>query len=239
MGYKPENTLSSFEKALRLGVDGIELDVWVCQSGELVVFHDETLDRITNGSGNVFDKTLSELKQLKVKHPLPEREEDIPHDRITIPTLEEVLDLVDKKVFVNVELKGPNTARPVYRTIDRYVMEMGWPYDKFLVSSFDHPELRKFQRISHGVVNVGFLFSAIPLGYARLAEEVGAYAIHPEWDTINQKLVNDAHKRQIKVYVWTITDEERARKVLPMGVDGIFANDPLKVKEWAAKYAPK
>lgn len=74
MGYKPENTLSSFEKALRLGVDGIELDVWVCQSGELVVFHDETLDRITNGSGNVFDKTLSELKQLKVKHPLPERE---------------------------------------------------------------------------------------------------------------------------------------------------------------------
>ena len=236
MGYKPENTISSFEEALSLGVDGIELDVWKCRSGELVVFHDETLDKLTNGSGSIYDKTLSELKKLEVKHPAPEKGETIPHENITIPTLDEVLDVVDKTAFVNVELKGPNTARLVYGTIEKYVLENGWPYDGFLVSSFDHPELRKFQKASRGTINVGYLFSAIPLLYAKLAERAGAHAIHPEWDTLNKRLVSDAHKRRIKVNVWTVNTEEQARKMVKLGVDGLFTNYPDKMREWVAKY---
>lgn len=238
MAYKPENTLSSFDEALRLGADGIELDVWVCATGEVVVFHDEMLDKLTDGAGTVYDKTLSELKRLKVKHPQPEKGESIPHDMVTIPTLEEVLELADKRAFVNIELKGHNTARRAYKTIDSYVIEKGWPYDGFLVSSFDHPELRKFQRASKGLVNVGYLFSAIPLGYAKLAEKVDAFAIHPEWDTINEKLVRDAHRRKIKVNVWTVNTEEQAKTMVKLGVDGVFTNYPDRMREWVAKYTP-
>lgn len=239
MGYKPENTLSSFEEALRLGVNGIELDVWVCMSGELVVFHDEVVNNLTNGTGKITQKTLAELKKLKVNHPRPELGEELPHGIVTIPTLEEVLDLVDKTALVNIELKGTRTAEPVYEMLRYYVGHRGWYFQQFLVSSFDHPELKKFQRISRENVDTGYLFSAIPLGGARYFENAGAYAIHPEWDTLNQRLVDDAHKRGLKVNVWTISDEERARKVLPMGVDGIFVNDPVKAKEWVAKYATK
>ncbi|MBI2658005.1 glycerophosphodiester phosphodiesterase [Candidatus Woesearchaeota archaeon] len=242
MGYKPENTISSFKEALRLGANGIELDVWVCRSGELVVFHDETLDKLTNGSGHVYDKTLAELKRLKVKHPIPEKEEFIPHDEIIIPTLDEVLDVVDKRAFVNVELKGPNTARAVYSTIDRYVMENGWPYDGFLVSSFDHPELRKFQKISKGLVNVGYLFSGIPRGYAKSFKKDGAYALHPELDSTETRLatlVKDAHKGRLKVNFWTVNTEEQAAVVARLGADGVFTNYPDRMREWVAKYSAR
>ena len=108
MGYEPENTLRSFKKALELGVDMIEFDVYVCKSGELVVIQDDTLERTTNGKGLVIEKTLAELKELDAG-----KEEKI-------PTLEEIMDLADKKVKINVELKGNNTAEPVSDMIENY-----------------------------------------------------------------------------------------------------------------------
>jgi len=93
-GYVAENTIESIKKALDFGVDGIEIDVHLCASGELVVFHDFTLDRMTNATGEVSKLSLSELKQLKV------------NNKFLIPTLVEVLDAIDKKCLLNIELKG-------------------------------------------------------------------------------------------------------------------------------------
>ncbi|MBA6363297.1 glycerophosphodiester phosphodiesterase, partial [Colwellia sp. BRX8-8] len=109
MGHEPENTLRSFKKALALNVDAIELDVYVCKTGELVVIHDDKVDRTTNGIGYTEDKTFVELRQL-----------DAGKGEL-IPTLEEVLDLVDKSVIVNIELKGRSTAIATYQVIDKYI----------------------------------------------------------------------------------------------------------------------
>src|SRR6478736_6397135 len=124
-GYEPENTLSSFQKALDLKVDGIELDVYLSSDGEIVVFHDETLNRMTDGKGYISQYSLSELKDFRI-------EQD--HQ---IPTLREVFDLVDKKCFINVELKGRSTVKPVVDLIEDYITNKNWNYSHFQVSSFD------------------------------------------------------------------------------------------------------
>src|SRR3990172_151413 len=113
-GYAPENTLASFRKALELKVDMFELDVRLCRSGEVVVLHDETVDRTTDGSGAAGDLSFSQLKKLEAG-----RGEKI-------PTLEEVLELAAGKCGVNIELKGENTEQPVAGIIARSVAAGGW-----------------------------------------------------------------------------------------------------------------
>src|SRR3990167_11327492 len=120
-GYAPENTLKSFQRAIDLGVDMIELDVQLCKSGELVVIHDDTVNRTTDGSGFVKKIKLKNLKKLDAG------EEE------RIPTLEEILNLVDRRVKVNIELKGPKTAKPVLKLIDEYIKTKGWNIDDFII----------------------------------------------------------------------------------------------------------
>ncbi len=119
-GYEPENTISSFKKALELGVDAIELDVYVLGRGELVVIHDDKVDRTTNGKGYVLDYSFEELRKLDAGNGQ------------TIPTLEEVLDLVNMKTSVNIELKGTGTAKAVASTIYNYLAK-GWSEEQLMV----------------------------------------------------------------------------------------------------------
>ena len=121
MGYVVENTLESIQKALDFGVHGVEIDVHLCASGELVVFHDFTLERMTNGTGAISKYTLSELKQLKIGH------------KFQIPTLEEVLELINKECLLNIELKGQQTAFETCRIIEKYVKINSWNHSVFLV----------------------------------------------------------------------------------------------------------
>ena len=108
-GYKPENTLASFQKAISLGVDMIELDVFAIRSGEVVVHHDKKVNRTTNGTGNISDYTWSELRLLDAG------------DGQRIPLLTEVLDLVNGRIPINIELKGHGIAEPVATIIDSYI----------------------------------------------------------------------------------------------------------------------
>jgi len=105
-GHVTENTLESIQKAIDLGVDGVEIDVHLCASGELVVFHDFTVDRMTDGTGEISNFSLKELKKLKVK------------SRFQIPTLSQVLLLVSNRCLVNIKLKGKNTAKEACRLIE-------------------------------------------------------------------------------------------------------------------------
>ena len=113
-GYEPENTLISFQKALDMQVDGIELDVHLSADGELIVIHDETINRTTDGSGPVNTLSLRELKQFRI------------NDHHEIPLLSEVFDLVNQNCFINIELKSYESADKVVELIEHYVSEKKW-----------------------------------------------------------------------------------------------------------------
>jgi glycerophosphoryl diester phosphodiesterase len=108
MGHIMENTLPSVQKALDLKVDWIEIDVFVCKTGELVVFHDEILDSLSTSSGKIEDLTLAEIKKVEL------------NGGYSIPTLKEVIELINQKVPLNIELKGKNTAKPTFELLNQY-----------------------------------------------------------------------------------------------------------------------
>lgn len=216
MGYEPENTLRSFKKGLELGVDMVELDVYALKTGELVVIHDDKVDRTTDGHGYVMDKTFEEIKSLDAG------------DGEKIPTLQEVLELVDKKVQVNIELKGEGTAQPVAKVIDQYIKDKGWSGDHFIVSSFDHYELKEFNSLKPEI-RIGALITGIPIGYCDYAEKVNAYSVNLNLEFINQKFVDDAHGRGLKVFVYTVNDKDDINRMKDLGVDGLFSNFPDRI----------
>jgi glycerophosphoryl diester phosphodiesterase len=215
-GYKPENTLSSFRKALEIGVDMVELDVHVLQTGELVVIHDETVDRTTDGTGHVVDFSFEQIRQLDAGNGQK------------IPLLSEVLDLVDKRVPVNIELKGKGSAKLVARLIDQYVTEKGWEEELFVVSSFDLMELRKFiELMPH--IHTGALYDGEPVRFLAFAKRRGTYSANFDAVFITNKDVYKAHQNGLIVYVYTVNDGDEAERMEEMHVDGIFSDYPDKV----------
>ncbi len=212
MGYAPENTLLSFEKAIPL-CDMVELDVYVCKTGEVVVFHDHRLERCTNGSGLVMDKTFEELRALDAG------------EGQQIPTLEEVLELVDNQVAINIELKGPGTAYPVFQVMDKFIKAKRYTLDRFVISSFNHPELNHFKALSPEV-SIGCLISCIPAELAAIAQTVQADYLNVSGEFISQELVDDAHRRGLKLLVYTVNELDDIASVKELGVDGIFSNYP-------------
>ncbi len=215
-GYEPENTLLSFQKGLQLHVDLIEMDVQVCSTGQVVVIHDAKVDRTTNGAGYVAEKTFQELRSLNAGKGQK------------IPTLQEVLDLVNKKIKVNIEIKGEGASKPVFDIMQMYIDERGWSWDHFLISSFNHYELLKFNRLT-SKVKIGAVIAGIPIGYAECAEKVNAFSLHSSKEFINKNLVDDAHKRGLKIFVYTLNDPDDIEKMKLLGVDGIFSNFPDRI----------
>ena len=215
-GYEPENTLLSFQKAIDLNVDYIELDVFKCKTGEIVIIHDTKVDRTTNGTGYVEDMTFDELRSLDAGKGQ------------TIPSLQEALDLIDRKVKVNIELKGSNSAKDVFKILTTYIDKKNWHIDDFLISSFDHYELRAFSEFGLKC-KIGAIVAGIPIGYAAFAEELNAYSIHLSKEFINQSFVDDARQRGLKVFVYTLNEHKDIEKIKAFGIDGIFSNYPDRI----------
>lgn len=212
-GFIAENTLESFQKALDLGVDAVELDVHVCASGELVVFHDFTVDRMTNGSGEVHKLTLSELKSLKVSN------------RFQIPTLAEVFDLIDRKCWINVELKGHETAQPAVEVIEKYINEKGWQYDDFIVSSFQKEELENV-KVLNSKINLGILTQASVEQALEWAEQLSAKAIHPHFSLLTEENCNETKEKGYKIFTWTVNHEEDMLRLKKYKINGIISDFP-------------
>ncbi len=215
-GYVAENTMESIQCALDFNVDGIEIDVHKCASGELVVFHDFTLDRVTNGSGEISKHTLSELKDLKVK------------DQYSIPTLEDVLNLIDKKCLLNIELKGKNTTEETCKLIDFYIEKKGWKYQDFIVSSFQQDLLASVYKINKkvplGVLTDTDLDQAIVFG-----ETVNAVAIHPDYTMLTKAQVLKIKNSGFKVFTYTINDKNTMSRMKKYKVDGIISDFPDRI----------
>jgi len=214
MGYAPENTLKSIEKALALKTPWVEVDVFYVDD-HLVVIHDDRLERTTNGSGYICDRTFAYLRTLDAG------------DGQQIPTLEEVLDLVAGRAGINIELKGPETAKPVINLI-REKMGATWDPAKFMVSSFNHHEIKKV-RVLDDRIRTGALIAGIPIEYAAFAQELGAYSVNQSREFVNSEFVRDAHRRGLKVFVYTVDHPEDMQRMQSLGVDGLFSNYPDRV----------
>jgi glycerophosphoryl diester phosphodiesterase len=211
-GHEPENTLLSIRKALSLGAHWIEIDVHAAE-GELVVIHDETLERTTDGRGHVAEQSLEYLRSLDAGK--GER----------IPLLREVFDLAGRRAGINIELKGRGTAAPAVYLIDEYVNRHGWTHDRILVSSFKPRELKKVKSLQPGI-RTGLIVEGLPLHCTEIAEELGAYSIHPGLKFINRRFVEDAHLRGLKVFVFTVNSAEEIERMRLLGVDGVFTDYP-------------
>lgn len=212
-GYVAENTLESIQKALDLDVDAIEIDVHLCQTGELVVFHDFTLERLTEATGEIAMKSLEELKLLKV------------NSQFKIPTLLEVLDLIDKKCLLNIELKGEPTAFETCKSIQLYTETKGWDFDDFIVSSFNHDELQTVFNINKNIPLAVLTESDIDEA-TQFAETIMAKAIHPNYHLLNKNKVKELENLGYKVNTWTVNEVEDIALMKSYGVDGIISDFP-------------
>ncbi len=216
MGHETENTLASVQKALDLEVDMIEIDVFKIRSGEIVVFHDKTVERLTEGTGKIEDYNYEQLQELTLT------------GGHKIPTLQEVINLMDKKAHLNIELKGANTADRVNFIINYYVREKGWSLDKFLISSFKWEELRRMRTLNPQI-GIAVLTDKDPLQAMDIAAELGALAINPYYKTLSLENVDKMQEAGFKVYPYTINEPADIKSMKQMGVDGIITNYPERI----------
>ncbi|WP_298495015.1 glycerophosphodiester phosphodiesterase family protein [uncultured Algibacter sp.] len=214
-GHVTENTLESIKKAFALGVDGIEIDVHRCASGELVVFHDFTVDRITNGTGEVSKQPLRALKNLKTK------------GTYQIPTLAEVLLLVDNKCLLNIELKGQDTAKEAARIITFYVDKKGWDYSNILVSSF-HEDLLETVRGINDKIPLGVLTENNLERAITFAKSIKAVSILPNYTMLTEEIVTEL-KEDFKVITFTVNNLKPLERIKSYGVDGIISDYPDRI----------
>ncbi|MGA9636976.1 glycerophosphodiester phosphodiesterase [Flavobacterium sp.] len=215
-GYEPENTLISFQKAMDLGVDGIELDVHLSFDGEIIVIHDETVDRTTNGKGAVNDLAVTELKKFHTDK------------NQQIPSLIEVLDLVNKKVFVNIELKGKGTAKPVVELIGKYIEKQQWSYKDFIISSFDWSLLEEVAILNPQIAIAVLTESTVQAALA-FAKKIKATAINPDYTLLTPENSKQLKADGFQIFPWTVNEIEDITTMKYYGVDGIISDYPDRI----------
>ena len=209
-GYEPENTLIAFQKAIDINADGIELDVHLSLDGEIMVIHDETIDRTTNEKGFVENFTSSQLKELGIS------------------TLIEVLDLANQKCLVNIELKGIGTAKPVIDLIEHYILEKNWNYTDFLVSSFDWKMLEEVHLLNPKI-RIGVLTEESISVALAFAKKIKAFSIHPDYALLSKENVALVQEKGLEIYPWTVNSNEDIQKIKSFNVNGIISDFPDRI----------
>lgn len=216
--HYPENTLAAIKSALfATDAEGIEIDVYCTKDKQLVVIHDESLERTTTGKGYVSDHTYQQLETLNAG------------DGEQIPTLSSVLDLMPDNKWLNIELKGEDTAIALESLLQQEKYKHWQSRAKLLISSFNHHLLLRIRK-QFPDIKVGALTASIPLGYAKFAEELQAWSVHCDKQFISQAFVNDAKARRLKVFVYTVDSTKDIQKIKTLGADAIFSNDPQQAK---------
>ena len=213
-GHIAENTIASIHKAIELGADGIEIDVFLCKSGEIVLFHDKTLEKLTNGVGDIEDKNLDELRKLKVLN-----------SSYSIPTLEEVLKSIDKDVFLNIELKGRNTAQGSLDLIRKYIRKNKIELNNILFSSFNWEELKDLRSLSDKV-QLALITEEDPLLAIDYALKLKAVAINPNYKDLNEQNVSEINEKGLKIYTWTVNSKIQIDRLKALNVNGIITDFP-------------
>lgn len=225
-GTAPENTIVAFKKALVDGCDGFEFDVQQTKDGKIIVFHDWTLERTSNGQGHLRDYTLEELKKLDVGSWFSE---EFQGERI--PTLEETLDIIPNDKLINIELKEKYSTE---RGTEKKVLEIikKYPNKNIIVSSFSHNLLKNLKELDSSV-KVGILLESALVNLDRYIENLGFNidGYHPSKSFININDVEYLKSKGIDINVWTVNSLEDARILENMRVTRIITNFPEKFKK--------
>ncbi|MCC5854258.1 MAG: glycerophosphodiester phosphodiesterase [Idiomarina sp.] len=208
----PENTLAAFQKALEAHADGIELDIYEVD-GQIYVFHDRYLERLTAQPGRLQDLSQSQIATLRI------------FGQQAIPTLKETLVALAGQCLLNIELKGKVSHSLLLELLDFALRECNFTHEQLLVSSFNHHWLQRLKD-ARPQIRIGALTYNSLLDYAQCADTLQAYSIHVGVDFIEPELVVDAHARGIRVYVFTVDEAQDIAWLRDMGVDGIFTNHP-------------
>ncbi len=216
----PENTIPAFLKAAECGADMIEFDVHLTKDGHAVVIHDNDVDRTSNGSGNVKDLTLRELKKfdfnfLKI-HGL---------GILSIPTLEEVIDAVPDNVLLNIELKNCPHKYYGIEEIVITILKKKNSLNRAIISSFDHFALEKAKELANDV-KTGMLYEGGWIFFQDEVRHLGAYSIHPAIDTIDIDQLKWAREHGLRVFPWVAKSTKEIIFLKHNNIaDGVMVND--------------
>jgi len=238
----PENTLAAFENALKLGVDMVECDVHLTKDGEVIVMHDFTVSRTTNGSGEIRDLTLAEIKKLNAAAKFPGG--NFPAQ--SVPTLGELLDLVKGKADIQIEIKlsAGNTRYP---GIERQVVELingRGMTDNVIIISFDFPTLKEVKAIdprlkTGALVNTAWMSSRMLAAPERILADAidatGADYFMPPFGAVFPALVTAVHARGLKIGTWTVNVPQDMQRLAGYGVDAITTDQPDLLRQALGK----
>ncbi len=220
-GYAPENTLEAFLLAREQGAEGIELDVQLTKDGEVVVIHDETIDRTSNGKGNVRDFTLKELKKYSFHNKKKE------YKGVKIPTLKEVLEAVKPLgMEVNIELKTgiywyPGLEEKTVELVKQAGME-----ERVIYSSFNHYSIGKIKELDPEA-QTAYLYSDVMLDVEKYAKNNGVCGLHPAVYHMKMGDFMDRYQDSgLKVRVWTVNKEEDMRLFIERDLEAVITNYP-------------
>ena len=226
-GYAPENSLRAFELAADMGADGVELDVQLTKDGKLVVFHDEALGRVTEGSGLLSEHTYEELLLFPLVRALGGTKED------RIPLLSDVLALLRRRgLRVNIELKNSLNPYPGMEELCIRQVREAHMQESTLYSSFNHYSLMRVKELDPNA-HCGILYEAALLHPWRYAAAMGLDALHPHFSEplcIAQDEVTQAHRLGLEVNPWTVNDKDMLRLAVVKGCDRIISNYPDRAK---------
>ena len=227
--YAPENTMPAFALAVEMGADGIELDVQLTRDGQLVICHDETIDRTSNGQGTIKNYTLAELQQYNFCSVHPE------FGVVQIPTLAEVLVFMQQNdLELNIELK---TGLAFYDDIEWRTAALVHDYgldDRVIYSSFNYYSLQRLRECS-STARIGILSAADYTLVPEDTQRIQAEAVHPACAMVTADYVHRCHAHDIRVNVWTANRPEAIRQLMDMQVDAIITDCPDTGRRVAAE----
>lgn len=224
-GYAPENTIAAFDKAVEMNADYIEIDVQRSQDGKLVVIHDQTVDRTTNGTGNVKDLTFQQLNRLDAGS-----WKGIQFTGEKIPAFEEILDRYYEKIGILIELKSPE----LYPGIEEHVVQvlkernLDQPRNgKIIIQSFNHDSMKKMNQLLLNIP-IGVLTSNKEHTTEQALKDFSTYAdyFNPNYKMLTEELVNQAYSQGMKVFPWTVRSDEAVDFVLDMNIAAIITDYP-------------
>lgn len=222
----PENTMMSFMEAYKLGIDGVETDIQLTKDNVPVIMHDEEVDRTTNGKGMVKDFTLKEIRELDA---------GIKYGKefagLKVPTFDEFLDFYkDKNQIINLELKNSIIH---YKDLEEIVLKKVYEYhleSKVIISSFNHYSIKKIMEIDRGI-QVGILYWDCIYHPEQYGKSLGVDALHPEFNSLDDKIVSDSHSLGLKINAYTVDKEEDLKRMIDLKIDGIITDCPDKLKK--------
>lgn len=216
-GLAAENTLRSVRAALAAGVDAIEIDVWQVD-GELVVIHDQRVDRTTSGVGYVHDYNLHDLRMLDAG------------DYQRIPLLEEVIQLIDGRCGINIELKGPDCADSAVEAVVAALRTGRWKLEQFSISSFDHSQLQRVRELNKSI-RLGLLLCGSPVDLVAYANALDVWAVHFAADFAREDWIAAVQKAGMWAFAYTVNDACDVACLQGMGIDGVFTDYPDRVMQ--------